>query len=1011
MALGLLAQLALGTQAIAQGGPPVRLDHFKHTRWTQEDGAPIGVNDIVQTPDGYLWIAAADGLTRFDGVSFETVRAPRGTPFTSAPGSQLLVSRAGELWIAYGQRGGVAVYRGGRLVDTHMPDPPPMVTNLVETRDGTIWASWGGVGAARLARYRAGRWRWVDAEAGLPQGQVLGLMAARDGTLWITFNHDLPDGETRSSLLTLRPGEARLRAMPDRIAWPRLAEDPHGHIWAAGRDSTRMLRAVGGLPPSLDVAYPATPGLRFATMAFDRWGGVWGSTRSKGLFRVAGYETPAPDPAGAVEAYGPLQGLSGSYTGPMFADREGNLWTGTDMGVDRFRIANVVPEASVPVSALTGMRIAGAADGTVYVFSNGALYEIAPNARPRLLSGDFEDLLTICTARAGGIWAISPKRVMRLTRTGIEQTTPPPGGTTGDSCVEDSQGRLWVADGGGPIFRQDGAWQQLGGTLLGASAWDMAATSDGTMAFNISLRQLGLVRGGRTRIIDAAELGLGELTAVDAIGDALYISGSGGMVRLRGDRMRRIDANTIRWVAAVRTLLQTPDGSTWLFGLDGISRVSTAALEAAFDHPGSAVPRTLFDTRDGLPGSVQHIGFRGLQLALGGDGRVWALARTALAVIDPATIETNRLAPPVTIRSLTARGALYRDPSKLVLAAGTRAIDIAYTALSFTIPERVRFRYRLEGVDDNWVDPGTRRLASYSNLGPGHYRFQVIASNNDGVWNRTGATLEFDIRPTFWESWPFRLLLAAAAAGLLWFAYSLRLRAIAGRLRMRMAERLNERERIAREIHDTLLQSIQALIMRFQLAAEDLPEGAPARKTLEDALDRADTVLAEGRDRVRDLRLIDDASDVERMLQAIVRRQAFGPETRVSISSEGNPRPLEPLVGDEVARIANEALFNIWRHAKATRVEVDVQFRPYLFKVLFRDNGVGIDPEVLTRGQRDGHFGLPGMRERAAKLGAQLELARPPGGGTEVTFSIPAAIAYASGPRRGQKAADGGDLG
>jgi signal transduction histidine kinase len=364
--------------------------------------------------------------------------------------------------------------------------------------------------------------------------------------------------------------------------------------------------------------------------------------------------------------------------------------------------------------------------------------------------------------------------------------------------------------------------------------------------------------------------------------------------------------------------------------------------------------------------------------------------------INPARLERNAVGPPVAIRSLTLDGQRHVDPTRITLPAGKTNLSIEYTGLSFSVPSRVRFRYMLEGVDKGWIDPGTRRQAFYTNLDPGTYRFRVMASNNDGVWNRNPATLEFTIPPTFLQSPWFALLLAVALAALFLLLYQVKVRTMAGHMRVRMRERLAERERIARELHDTLLQGVQALILRFQLVADDISPEDPSRRALEEALDRADNVLAEGRDRVHDLRMIGGSDDIEHMILEIARKQVFSPATQIAVVTEGEPRPLDPLVWDEVARIANEALFNIWRHAQAKQIAIRIGFQPDGFSVRFRDDGVGIAEDVLRNGQRDGHFGLPGMHERATKIQSRLVVQRAPGGGTEVNLIVPAAIAYST---------------
>ncbi len=415
-----------------------------------------------------------------------------------------------------------------------------------------------------------------------------------------------------------------------------------------------------------------------------------------------------------------------------------------------------------------------------------------------------------------------------------------------------------------------------------------------------------------------------------------------------------------------------------------------------FDDPTYSPAYHLYDQADGLPGVAQQ-GWYSPTVVTGADGRIWLVSNTGVAFFADKTMRNN-LPPPVTILSVTAQGTAYSTARRLALPKGTSSLAIAYTAASLSVPEKVRFRYLLEGLDPGWIDAGAQREAVYNNLGPGDYRFHVIAANEDGVWNMDGATLEVEIPPTFVQSWPFKLVCAMPVIALLSLAYSMRLRVVANRIRMRMAERMDERERIARELHDTLLQSVQALTLRFQLVVDDLPKGAQARATLEEALDQADMVIAEGRDRVRDLRARRDC-DLERTIAAIIKRQAFDPGVEITMTTTGMPRPLDPLVLDEATRIASEAIFNIWRHAGANRVAIDIGHGEN-FTLRLADDGIGIAQEVAAKGHREGHFGLAGMRERARDLGGALVVRALPEAGTEVLLTVPGYIAYKTVERR-----------
>ena len=384
----------------------------------------------------------------------------------------------------------------------------------------------------------------------------------------------------------------------------------------------------------------------------------------------------------------------------------------------------------------------------------------------------------------------------------------------------------------------------------------------------------------------------------------------------------------------------------------------------------------------------------------GDDGRLWFATSNGVVWIDPERIARNPLPPPVSILSVKADGRRYEPVLDVTLPLHPANLEIDYTALSLTIPERMRFRYRLEGVDEHWQDVGTRRTAYYGNLAPGRYRFQVIASNNDGVWNERGASLELVVPPAVHQTWWFRTLCVMAGLLLLWLLYLLRLRQLTAKRRGRLEERHAERERIARELHDTLLQSVQGLVLRFQAVAEQLPEHELARQAMEKALDRADQVLAEGRDRVMELRSpVHEGRDLSDALVQVREELAEDIPMSFRLVLEGVPRELDADVHCEIFLIYREALLNAFQHAGGTAVEAELRYGSDALHLRIRDDGAGVGPEILETGGRPGHWGLAGMHERAARIGATLKVWSRTEVGTEVELKVPAAIVYRQRPK------------
>lgn len=963
----------------------VTLRHFKHDRWTRDDGAPVMIQNIIQTPDGFLWLGSTDGLWRFDGLSFERVSAPHGSLQENAGVTALTLSSKGELWVGFGGNAGVGVYRGGRLIDMGMPNPPRQVIGLLENSNGAMWAFWGG-GGHRMWRFNT-RWDVIDDAVQLPPGQIVSSARSGNGSLWAAvWNPEKAD----AGLGVLRPGARRFTWLGGAYEHPRLSVDRHGGLWVADRKGVRKIEAAGGKPVEIGRVYPPIADSRLPRLAFDRFGGIWAATGINGVARIA------RNAGGVAERFTIADGLASHAPFSAFVDREGSIWIGGDGGLDRFRFANVTMDRSVPVDTLKGIALASADDGTVYVMSNRALYQIAPGRAPvERLKGLDTDVL--CRGNRGSVLLVQRGKIIAFGPQGRRDVSDAPKALAAE-CAVDGSDRLWVTlENGSNWWRDTRGWHQasrgspddLGNVL---------ATNRGVIAMQYDRDTIGVVSGDRLRRYPVGRFGFGSASSIDAAGAGFIITMPRGIVLLQDGRMRALDAARYPWLARQRTVLSVPGGESWLYR-QGVSRVSTAALERAFAEPSRHLNRRVFDFRDGLIASPQHPAFSGPQAVSGSDGRIWIATDGGLAVIDSTRIVENPVPPPVKVSGLAVPGAFYRDPANLVLPKGTSSVRISYVALSLAVPQRVRVQYRLGGVDDDWVDAGLRRDVDYSNLGPGLYRFQVRAANDAGVWNRHGAALDFTIPPTFTQSLLFKLLCGAIAVAALWGFYRLRLRAVADQIRLRMAERLDERERIARELHDTLLRSVQSLILRIHLTTTTMSPQAPERGALADALREAEQTVAEGRRRVLGMRPR-TTDGIEQMLRDILQAQAFEDGVTRQVSITGTPRPLTADAIDQIEGIAQEALVNMMRHARATTVEIRLAFHAQILAVHFRDDGVGIDPFILRDGTRYGHFGLIGMRERVRKLNGELILDAAPGGGTEVTIVIPAASAYADASLR-----------
>ena len=374
-------------------------------------------------------------------------------------------------------------------------------------------------------------------------------------------------------------------------------------------------------------------------------------------------------------------------------------------------------------------------------------------------------------------------------------------------------------------------------------------------------------------------------------------------------------------------------------------------------------------------------------------------------MIDPQNLVRNEVAPPVRVLRVIADHKAIGNLSDIKLPALTRDVEIDYAALSLVSPEKVRFRYALWGADKEWQDAGSRREAYYMNLPPGHYQFQVIACNNDGVWNQQGDILNFSIAPAYYQTIWFRIALLVLVLMLLCIAYVIRVRQLARQFNMTLEARVGERTRIARELHDTLLQSFQGLLLRFQSASNLLPtRPVEAKQRLDNALDHAAAAITEGRDAVQGLRSsVTETNELRGAITAVGKELVTtspavdAPAFKVEI--EGGSRPLNPLVRDEALRIAGEALRNAFRHSGARCITVEIRYDARQFRLFIRDDGKGVDEETI-RGGHAGHFGMRGMRERAQVVGGRLEVWSKIDAGTQVELSVPGRIAYDGFARR-----------
>ncbi|AKC85805.1 sensor histidine kinase [Pseudoxanthomonas suwonensis] len=982
LACGLALTWAACVAAAAAAVPaPVRpgLADFQHTAWTTRDGAPADIWVLAQAADGHLWLGTGSGVYTFDGIGYSRVPAPKGSRWLSGNVTALLVRAPDDVWVGY-FGGGASRLHAGRL-DHYPPGsglPTGAVYRLIQDDAGEVWAATSG----GLARWRDGLWMQADRALGVPPGPAFWVHADTHGDLWLAAG---------THLLRRRRGQEGFDPLPFAIGVEAvMAESADGTLWLSdAAHGTRRLIAEGGT-----VRIEPVPGLADVPakrMAFAADGSLWlTDARNGGVLRL---EFPAQAGA-AAQAFRRRDGLSSDMAVPVLQDVEGNIWIGTNLGLNRFRRRDAMMLASTLDMAHRGLGIAGTAQG-IAIATGGRL--LREDDGHWVAADGFPEVLSMVAAGDGGLWLMG--RALWHWREGALQEVPlpsPASVTTYDvqAIATAPDGALWMSLLGAGLYRRDEptGWQlQMPASVSQPRA--MAFDAAGRLWTGDAAGRVFWHHAGQRGRLPTTGLDVGAITALLPGRRHFLVAGERGLARFDGRRFHTLDETRVAELVAVTGMAEAGDGRLWLNGGRGVVLFEPAQAAAAF-MPGARPAYRLFDERDGLLGvAVQSNATP--TLVQGGDGRLWFSTNQGVAWIDPTRIGRNPRPPQVLLRSVSAGDVDYPPGPPLELPAHTRNLQVDYTATSLGMPERVAFRYRLKGVDDTWQEAGTRRQAFYTNLAPGRYHFEVLAANEDGVWSPEPVTQVLRIRPAFYQTWWFMLLCLLLVAGGLWLAYLMRLRQLGQHIRGRLQERHAERERIARELHDTLLQSIQGLILRFQAVSVTLPPLDPARSAMEQALQRADEVLVEGRDRVLDLRATaPDAGDLEDLLAAFGEELAQATDVRFDVSVQGTAEALDPIVRDELYRIGREAMLNACRHAEAGRIRVEVDYGPGELRLRVFDDGRGIDPDMLQRGGRPGHWGLHGMRERASRIGARLRIWSRPGAGTEVELRMPAGSAY-----------------
>jgi signal transduction histidine kinase/ligand-binding sensor domain-containing protein len=1000
----------------------LRLDQLHHTAWTAKDGAPGAVRALAQTTDGYLWLGTEGGLFRFDGVRFEPYKTVSGVALPSTNIRALYAVPDRGLWIG-SNSGDVSFLQDGKLTNYFVTDglSRHYISSFRKDSRGRTWLAEFGVG---LFLFEGKQWKKVGADWNF-FGNPHTIFEDDRGTLWVGSTDRveyMPAGENRFQLA----GDG-MQNIYD------FAQSRDGTMWMA-----ELGRSVRPVPIPHIQPKQLGPEIHVGSgrILFDDQGSFWITTAGDGLRRI-----PYPEKLGVqqiaefsdqAETFMQKNGLSSDYVSCILQDREGNVWVGTGSGIDRFQQRAVVPVELPPGTAEMSLTPQG--NGTIKVSSsNKNLMQIMGGRAIELPAGpvafngsrirdgfilessyvrDPAELLRHPPNRVVFGSYYHPSYVERTQILSFDETYYPGTGTLPDAVkngetairaiTADSSGRKWYSIAAVGVFRvEKNGWtslENLGGPKESASS--EFTDSAGKVWFGFRNSSVVVLDGETLRTVSAKDgIAIGEVLCIQGGDPGLWMGGETGVSFFDGTRFRSMFPATEQAFAGVHGMVVTKGQGMWLAANHGIVFVPEKELQSFKRNPEYRVESRAFDSLDGLSEDIQKTPVD-RSAVQGTDGKLWFATTQGVVWIDPQRIPLNGLPPPVTIEYLMADTMKYDLFSLVTLPPRPNSLQIHYAALSLSVPERVRFRYQLAGVDRGWQDVDTRRDAYYTNLGPGSYTFRVIACNDDGIWNETGAISNFVIAPAFYQTWWFRLVDIVLAVGLLWFFYLYRLNRATAQVQERLGARMEERERIARELHDTLLQGFQGLMLRFQAVMKTLPAEAPARTMMEQVLDRADEVLLEGRQSVRDIR--EEGTTGTELSEALLHcgeELGDGHSSLFSLTVVGEAQPIGPIVFDESYRIAREALVNAFQHSHAIKVEVDITYNESGLRLRVRDDGKGIDDAILSKG-RSGHWGLSGMRERAQKIGAQLHIWSRPGAGTEIELRIPAEVAY---PRIGRQ--------
>jgi signal transduction histidine kinase/ligand-binding sensor domain-containing protein len=950
---------------------------FQRRSWTQAEGAPTAVWKITQSDDGLLWFATGNGLYRYDGARFQRVETVYGHRLRSNNAVEVEAVKGG---IAVGyQFGGMSILTPAAAKDYDEADglPHGTVRVLRQGADGLLY-----VGTQRaLATFDGKSWHRLSGH-GLPEGAIHLIAFDRDDTLWISVDWKVYSRARGASDFTFAFASP-YGSVPNLV---------HGRL--AAEIGGKVVLAEAGKPP----AVLQIPEKKERTHGF--WGGPYGTLWAwvgddAGLCLLREDQASKLVVGQSFEAGGSL----GRLVTRTFVDRENNFWVATANGIERYR-AQRIHEAGVPRDWIFYYAQRGL-DDDIYVSGDGEKHLLRLTDSGYVAGAELPGVMALWRENAGSVWAGSASGITHMTRAGVK-TWPLPEGTPAGRQVQtltvDKNGVVWVSILRQGLYRFAGEkWSHVSTDVVGGDPTPVylyAGPSGRTWIGFVGGRLAEIVDNQVRPVSKGEDLNVGNIFSLLEVDGRLLAAGEAGVAWVDGNHLRPIRSAQANAFLGISGMVLDRAGDLWMHGLDGIFHVTGAELAAYWADSSHRVNWEVFNFEDGIHGHAAQM--RPLpSLALAGDGRLVYATLSQVGWIDPGAIRRNPRAPSVLIDAVRAGDAAYSPGTTLSFAPGTSAVDIEFAATALSVPERVTFRYQLSGVDHGWQVPHGGRSARYTNLGSGSYTFHVSAANEDGVWNQSGASVTFTIQPQVWETLWFRLLAAAAALLCLMLLYRWRTAAVAAREAEKVATRLGERQRIARTLHDNLLQGMHTVILRCHTVLMRLPQGSQEQRTLDHVLQQAEKMVEDTRDEVMELRAPEIASAVLSGLKDAV--EAIEPSLagRLEVAVSGYLDKLKGNVAREIFQVVREAASNAARHSQAAQISIMLDLSGDQVNGAISDNGVGM-PAELARHGRAGHWGITGMRERITNLGGELTVETSEGAGTTVRLTIPGSAAYAT---------------